>query len=178
MPNADAIDIDMRCGSRPRSPDAAVAALAGRQHGVVARRQLAALGLRSAAIDRRVAAGRLHPIHRGVYAVGHTVLALRGRWMAAVLAAGPEAVLSHRAAAALWAIRPGTWIEVTAPHAPRRRGIVGHRGTVAPDERTVRDGIPVTTVARTLLDLAAILEPRLLERAMDEAEHAGLADRV
>src|SRR3954471_20896603 len=85
-----------------RGQDAAIAALADRQHGVVERTQLTSLGLRRGAIEWRVQRERLHPVHRGVYAVGHHVLSVRGRWMAAVLAAGPHAVLSHRSAAALW----------------------------------------------------------------------------
>src|SRR5919198_5554708 len=85
--------------------DAAVEALAGRQHGVVARTQLRGLGLSASAIDRRVQAGRLHVVHRGVYAVGHPVLGPDGRRMAAVLACGPGAALSHASAAALWGLR-------------------------------------------------------------------------
>jgi hypothetical protein len=83
-----------------------VAELAARQHGVVARRQLAALGLGKGAIDRRVATGRLHLVHRGVYAVGYARLVERGRWMAAILACGPRALLSHRAAPRCWTSSP------------------------------------------------------------------------
>ena len=85
--------------------DAAMARLAASQHGVVGRRQLLDMGLGGDAIDRRVALGRLHLLHRGVYAVGHPLVTRSGSWMAAVLAAGPNAVLSHHAAAALWRIR-------------------------------------------------------------------------
>jgi very-short-patch-repair endonuclease len=88
-----------------RSVDAAIARLAGRQYGVVARFQLLAIGLTARMIDRRVATGRLHAIHRGVYAVGHKRIPQEGRWLAAVLACGDSAVLSHRSAAALWGIR-------------------------------------------------------------------------
>src|SRR4051794_36849988 len=88
-----------------RDHDAAIAALADRQHGVVERTQLAKLGLARGAIEWRVQRKRLHPLHRGVYSVGHRVLSGRGRWMAAVLSAGPGAVLSHRSAAALWDLR-------------------------------------------------------------------------
>jgi predicted transcriptional regulator of viral defense system len=87
--------------SAPASVDGAIARLAERQHGVVARAQLLEIGLGGAAIDKRAARGRLHRLHRGVYAVGHPVLTARGRWMAAVLACGPGAVLSHLSAAAL-----------------------------------------------------------------------------
>jgi hypothetical protein len=93
---------------------------------VVARWQLLAIGLRRGAIARRVARAQLHPIHRGVYAAGHTQLTTRGCWMAAVLACGPEAVLSHHAAAALWQLRPNPSgrIDVTAP-GKRRHASVG-----------------------------------------------------
>jgi putative AbiEi antitoxin of type IV toxin-antitoxin system len=89
---------------RPPGADALIAQLAERQHGVVARRQLLDLGLGRGAISERLACKRLHRVHRGVYAVGHRVISQRGWWMAAVLASGPDAVLSHRSAAALWGI--------------------------------------------------------------------------
>src|SRR3954454_14950432 len=82
--------------------DVAIWALVGRQHGVISRRQLLALGLSSRQIERRIASGRLHPTWRGVYAVGRPLLGRCGRWMAAVLACGPGAVLSHGSAAAVW----------------------------------------------------------------------------
>ncbi|MFL5851480.1 MAG: type IV toxin-antitoxin system AbiEi family antitoxin domain-containing protein, partial [Solirubrobacteraceae bacterium] len=85
--------------------DASLAALAARQHGVVAREQLSRLALGRGAVDHRLATGRLHVVHRGVFAVGHPVVSRHGRWIAAVLAAGHGAVLSHRSAAALWALR-------------------------------------------------------------------------
>jgi hypothetical protein len=99
------------------SLDREVAALAARQHGVVARDQLRALGLSDSAVSPSIAAGRLHVRHRGVYAVGHTVLTVRGHWMAAVLAAGPHAVLSHAAAGALWGLRSSGAViaDVTVP---------------------------------------------------------------
>ena len=102
--------------------DGGIAALALRQHGVVSRRQLRALGLDDNAVSYRVRAGRLHRLHRGVYAVGHTVVGARGRWMAAVLACGPDAALSHASAAALWELRPSeaTWIDVTVPRVGAR----------------------------------------------------------
>src|SRR4051812_10827827 len=91
-------------GTKGASPpsDGAIAVVAARQHGVIARAQLRALGLSDDAITKRASRGRLHAVHRGVYAVGHPVLGARGRWMAAVLACGPGAVLSHASAAALW----------------------------------------------------------------------------
>ena len=129
----------------------------------------------------RAAAGRLHRVHRGVYAVGHTVLTANGRRMAAVLAAGPGAVLSHASAAALWEIRPtnATRIDVTVrtKRGRGRRGLRIHRtSTLQADEVTDHQGIPVTTPSRTLLDLAATLPRRALERALDEAEVQELYD--
>jgi very-short-patch-repair endonuclease len=120
----------------------------------------------------RVARGQLHPIHRGVYAVGHRLLTREGRWLAAVLAAGPGAVLSHRSAAALWGIRNGTsaTVEVTAPRQCRRPGIRAHHLVLPPDEVTTERGIPVTNPARTLFDLAAVVSPQQLRHALNEAE--------
>ena len=117
-------------------------------------------------------------IHRGVYAVGHTVLGLRGHWMAAVLACGPGAALSHASAAALWDIRrsDAVIIDVTARRTGRKRpGIRVHRPRT-PAETITRDGIPVTTPARTILDMAAILSPSRLENLLDRAEIRELTD--
>lgn len=164
-----------------------VAALAGRQHGVVSRAQLLAAGLSSAAIGRRVERSDLIPLHRGVYAAGHTALTRHGHWLAAVLALGPGAVLSHFSAAALWELRleRGPRIDVTVPSAgrrSRRRVIVVHRSPLAPCEATTHDGVPVTSVVRTIVDLADVLPRRALERAVDEAafldlDLSGLAPR-
>lgn len=167
----------MREEVRFRHVDAAVAALAARQHGVVGYPQLIALGLTRQAIDHRVRSGRFHRIHRGVYAVGHERLTQRGRWMAAVLARGGGAVLSHRSAAALHQILPNRGpIHVTTPCGGRKRdGIHPHSHVLQSDEVTSHDGIPTTTVARTLFDLAAS-DPRDLERAVNEAEFRRLAD--
>lgn len=155
--------------------DRAIARLAERQHGTVARRQLLMLGLTARQISRRVRAGRLHPLHRGVYAVGHRRLTRRGRWMAAVLAAAPGAVLSHRAAAALHGIRDhgGREIEITAPARVARPGLKTYEACLSDDEITVVHGIPVTTLARTLLDLAAVVSERQVERALGEVERRG-----
>ena len=161
------------------SSDAAIAELAVLQHGVVARAQLVALGIGPRAIEHRLAGGRLHRIHRGVYAVGHTVLTAKGRWLAAVLASGAGAVLSYRSAAALWDVRAasGATIDVTAARGRRGRpGIRLHCDRLAPDEVTVVDGIPVTTVPRTLLDLAAVVDRGGLERAATRAEQLRLSD--
>lgn len=161
--------------------DRAAAALAARQHGVLSAAQLIGLGLTREAIRRRREAGRLHEIHFGVYAVGHRAIGDRGRWLAAVLAGGPGAVLSHRSAAELWGSMPltGRTPDVTVPRGRRPSGtLTVHwpRG-LEPADRTVRDGIPVTTPTRTLLDLAAVLAPRQLEAAFDEADRLGLIDR-
>jgi very-short-patch-repair endonuclease len=142
----------------------------------VARRQLLDAGLGRRIVERRLQAGRLHPVHRGVYAVGHPVLSVEGRWMAAVLAAGPRAALSHRAAAALWMMFAWTRPEVTVPGGNRRPGVIVHRATVPLDEVTIERGIPVTTVPRTLFDLAAVLPRHQVERAVNEAEVRRLGD--
>jgi very-short-patch-repair endonuclease len=165
----------------PAPVDVRIAALAASQEGVVSRRQLLALGLHPRAISRRVAEGRLHPIHRGVYAVGHPVLAPRGRWMAAVLAGGPAAVLSHASAGALWELRPSaaSRIDITVPHTSGARAQAGlriHRSRRLADQVTTHERIPVTTPARTILDLAATLQRRPLERLLDQAENARLTD--
>jgi very-short-patch-repair endonuclease len=155
--------------------------LAERQHGVVARRQLLEFGVHSQAIKHRVANGRLHPLSRGVYAVGRPQLTRHGRWMAAVLACGPHSVLSHGSAAELWEIgseRSGV-IEVSVPEPVRRRrgGIVVHRrAALGAEDVTSHRGIPVTTPVRTLVDLAARLGRRRLERAIREADARGLVD--
>jgi very-short-patch-repair endonuclease len=157
-----------------------VAAFATRQHDVVSRAQLLDLGLSYSAIDEWIARGLLHAVHRSVYAVGRQRLTREGRWMAAVLAAGPGAVLSHGSAAALWGIRRTSRIDtdVTAPRRCRRPGIDSHRVALPPDEVTVHDGIPVTTPARTLFDLAAVLSSRQLEHALNEAEIRRLTSPV
>ena len=143
---------------------------AERQHGVVGRGQL---GWSEKRMRTALAAGRLHEVHRGVYAVGHRKLTMRGRWMAAVLATG--GVLSHRSAAALHGIRRSSVIEVTGRRR-RRAGIRVYESTLRPDEITTVDGIPCTTVARTLLDLAAVAPPHQVEGAINEAEYLRLAD--
>lgn len=143
------------------------------------RGQLIALGLTRDAIDGRVARCVLLPLYRGVYALGHKALSIRGRWMAAVLAGGPDAVLSHRDAAALWGVRrvSGTRIDVTAPKRSRApRGITLHRAKLAPEDRTTRDNISTTRLARTFLDLAALSRLDAVVRALEEAERLRLID--
>jgi predicted transcriptional regulator of viral defense system len=149
--------------------------LATRQHGVASGAQLRELGMGTEAIQSWTRRGRLHPVHRGVYAVGRPLLTVDGSWMAAVLACGPAAVVSHRTAAALLGIRNSSsaLVEVTAPRSRgrSRAGIRVHSGaTLEPrDAATVR-GIPCTSVARTLLDLAGVLDRRQVERALEQAE--------
>jgi Transcriptional regulator, AbiEi antitoxin len=162
-------------GQPPSRRDAELARLAAEQHGVVALRQLPELGLSSSAVRSRVASGRLHRVHRGVYAVGHRVLGVEGRWIAAVLACGRDAVLSHRSAAALWSLRPTTRtaIDVTVPRRVglSRPGIDVHRATgLEPGDLTRVRGVPCTTVARTLVDLAEVIDRRELARACEQAE--------
>lgn len=167
-----------RGGGGRRPGDGDIAALAVRQHGVVARWQLLAMRFTRRAIDNRIASGRLHPVYRGVYSVGHAHVIGRGRWMAAVLACGPQALLSHRSAAALWDLAPSSspLIDVTASRARAgHRGIRLHRPrTLHPEDRARRDTIPVTSIARTLFDLAEAVDRRRLERAFEQAERLRL----
>ena len=154
--------------------------LAGAQHGVVARRQLLELGLSRRAIEHRLARGRLYPIVSGVYAVGRPELTQHGCWMVAVLACGPGAMLSHGSAAALWGIgKEWRKIEVTVRSAsPRRRaGVrVRRRPTLADRHVTEREGVPVTGLVQTLVDLAAVHRRPAVERAVNEADRLGLID--
>jgi hypothetical protein len=158
----------------------AIAELAGRQHGVIGRAQLRKLGLDRSAVWRRVAAGVLHPVHAGrVYAVTLAPLSMRARYLAAVLACGDRAALSHRAAADLWGMRPNaTRLEVSVPQeGGRAEGVQVHRTRMlAPQDFTVQDAIPVTSVARTLLDLSAVVRPHELAKAIDRAERLRLFD--
>jgi very-short-patch-repair endonuclease len=165
-----------------RGADWEIAALAGRQHGVVTVAQLLGLGVTRRMIETRLGAGRLHRIHRGVYAVGHSQLTLDGRWMAAVLACGEGAVLSHRSAAAVWGIRESaaTRIDVSSPRRAgrSRSGIAVHRATtLKPADVTEVHSIPCTTVARTIVDLAAVVDRGALDYAIHRAEsRRGLLD--
>lgn len=166
--------------ARPRRPlrsddtvDFAIARVAARQHGVLTRAQLRRAGLGEDAIAYRCDQGSLHVAHRGVYSVGYVASNPRAQAMAAVLACGPGAVLSHGWAAALWDLAgdPRRPVEVTAPVLHRHRGVRLHRSrTLVPADVTSRFGIPVTAPLRTLLDLADVLADRALERAVNEAQ--------
>jgi hypothetical protein len=148
-----------------------VGRLANRQHGYVSRAQLLALGLSPDAIKRWIVAGRLIPVHAGVYAVGHARGDPVGRSMAAVLACGPSAVLSHHSAAALWGFRKWSagLIHVIARGDHCRRGIKTHRCALTRREWTTHNGIPVTAPARTLLDIRRELTHKQLIRAIGDA---------
>lgn len=162
-------------------PGRAAAALAARQAGVVHRRQLRELGVDDDRIKRWVAAGRLHRIHRAVYAVGHPLLSVDGRCHAAILACGPASRIGGATAAALWelAAHPAQGIEVvTTATGLRAPAVVRLRRTtrLGPEECGEVRGIPVTSVARTLADLAAQVSRRRLERAMEQADRLQLLD--
>jgi predicted transcriptional regulator of viral defense system len=152
------------------------AEIARRQHGVVARRQLLRTGVTGSAIDRLVRSGWLHPLHRGVYAVGHRAVGSHGRDLAAVLAAGPGAALGLESGAALWAMT--SWrgdVQVLGRHSAKRAGFVVHRTRSLPRSDITRHyGIPVTTPARTLIDLATVVDADTLEAALAEAQIRGL----
>ncbi len=161
--------------------DRGIAELASRQHGVVAYWQLLRLGFGRRSIQHRVEAGRLHRVEFGVYAVGHKVLTWHGRCLAAVLSYGPGAVLSHRPAIGMWELRPSASpvIHVTVA----RRGCRARNGIrlhgvrhLHPGDVKVLNAIPITSVARTLLDFAESGRKWELERALEEAERRGLFD--
>ena len=166
----DLADLEHDMGALCRPGDRAVAS------------QLESLGFGRGAIRHRVAAERLHQVHVGVYAVGHPALTARGRLLGAVLACGPRALLSHRSAAAhlelLPSARSGVEVTTTRGHSRSGRpGIVVHQvRRLNSADRMVRDAIPVTSVARTLLDLAEVVPTRQLERAFEEAERLRVLD--
>jgi very-short-patch-repair endonuclease len=166
---------------RSRDDDRWLAGLAERQYGVVGRWQLLEAGWSSGAIEKRTRSGRLHPLYAGVYRVGHGVISRQGGWMAALLATGPDAVLSHWSAAALWMIRPNSRsvIDVTTPHKSRTwDGIRRHHKALPADEVTVEEGLPVTGPCRTAFDLAATEPLDLVENLIREMEFRQLWDRL
>jgi predicted transcriptional regulator of viral defense system len=170
--------------------DTAIAALAAAQHTVFHLDQLRELGLAAATVRHRASAGRLHRIHHAVYSlVPHELLTREGHWMAAVLACGEGAVLSHRCAAELHGLLQTNQlkVDVTVPHRTdrHRAGLQVHRSTtLTPADVTIVNGIPCTTVARTSLDIADVVRERRLERALDQSEvlevydYASLSDQL
>lgn len=164
--------------------DLAIARIAESQHGLITSRQLAATGVGSAAASKRVRSGRLHRIYRGVYAVGHRPSTWRSRWMAAVLACGEKAVLSHASAAQLWRLLEPRFgsieVSVLSPGGrTRRTGIAVHRRPALDPRAVTRlHGIPVTTPAQTIADLRRAAPPVLLRRAIRKAEVLGLRTGV
>jgi predicted transcriptional regulator of viral defense system len=159
-----------------------VARVAAVQHTVVSHEQLSACGVRGNAVTTRVKNGRLHRQHIGVYSVGQPTLTKEGRWMAAVLASGASAVLSHGDAARLWGLWDqalGPRVDVSTPQRTRKGapGIRLHRVRHLPaDERTEVEGIPVTSIARTLIDLTDMFGRERLTRWIREAEYLGVLD--
>lgn len=159
----------------------ALAELAERQHGVVSIRQLTGpLGYSKAAVHRAVTAGRLHQLYRGVFAVGHGKLSLQAQCLAAVLACAPNALLSHVSAAWLWDLTKTSPLpaSVTAPsyRTPRSLLRLHEARSLAAEDRALRDGIPVTALPRTLLDLAATVHFEWLEKMIERSEDLELFD--
>ena len=161
-------------------PDRVIAALAAAQGGRISREQMLRQGIASSAIDRRVRSGHLHPKHRGVYAVGHGLPTTESSWWSALLAYGEDAVLSHQTAAAAWRMRAyGGVVHITCPRTGVESvpGVRAHRSRVLPDhERTELRGMPITTPARTVLDLAPQLTDRRLEQLLDRGEQERILD--
>ncbi len=150
--------------------------MAGRQHGLITTEQLVEIGLSSGTISAWSRSGRLHRLHRGVYAVGHTDLAREGFWMAAVLAGGSRTLLSHLSAAYLWKLlEPDDGpIHITVPTSggrARRNGLVIHRAILLPSQTTFRARIPVTRPTRTLCDLRRIAPAHVYREALRQAEY-------
>jgi very-short-patch-repair endonuclease len=180
---ADVHAVTHRIDEQSHAGDHELALLAARQHGVVAVWQLRECGVGRGALERRLALGRLHRVHRGVYAVGHRKLQWRGVMMAAVLACGPDAVLSHRSAARLSGVRPDSrrGVDVTVAGSGRRGrpGIDLHAvRALDPRDITRIDGIPVTTLPRTLLDLAEVVPQDHVVRTIEEAERKRIFNRT
>lgn len=153
--------------------------VAGRQHGVIAREQLLAVGLNKDAIQHRIQTGWLHPVRRGVYAVGQSELTPHGQWMSAVLGCGRGAALSHLSAAALWEIWTGDeeviHVSVAGGRYRQQPGVAAHRRyALTPEELTEHCGIPVTSPTCTLIDISLWLSPWALERALMEADRLDL----
>lgn len=170
-------------GKKTANPDVEVAQVASHQHGVITTSQIEACGIDGSGIHKRVSAGRLFRLHRGVYAVGHRAISFEGRCLAAVLALGEGAALSHRSAAELWGFMPRAKgpVHVTVPAssgARNRKGIIVHRSRhLGPDQTAFNAGVRLTTPARTLADLRCALDPDLHDRATRKALDLGLISR-
>ena len=180
-PPPDVVDFEHQCGAESQRRERSVAQIAGKQWGVISRAQMERLGFTRRAIARRLQSGRLHELHRGVYAVGHRRLSIRGHWLAAVLACGDSACLSHRPAASLHELRPipSGPVDVTVECNGRRRQSrlrVHKTARFHPDDRAFRHGIPVTSLARTLLDLAEVVPANQLRRALQQAQRLEIFD--
>nr|WP_221243151.1 DUF559 domain-containing protein [Conexibacter arvalis] len=154
--------------------------MANSQWGVVARRQLEAVGVTPAMVKARLARGSLTRLHRGVYVVGHRRLAPQGHALAAVLAAGPGAALSHRSAAWLHELAPLRWGRIDVTTSTRAQSTSTYRVHRAPaltaDDLTTVDDIPLTSLPRTVVDLAAVLSQDRLASVLAEAERRRLLD--
>jgi len=164
-----------------RGIDARVSELAEQQYVVVELGQLRRLGVSKREVERRLAAGRLHQLYRGVYAVGHRVLPREAHWLAATKACGPHAVLSRRSAAAHWGFRSysGAYVDITSPSKAKSRGSIRrHPARLHPDEVTERERIPITTVPRTIFDLARESTPQTIESCLRQCEYLRLYDSL
>ncbi len=153
--------------------------LARNQHGVLSSDQLREIGYTRQAIHHRIRTGRLHPLHRGIYAVGRAHVTDHGRWMAAILACGADAVISHSSAAALWRIGPEkrALVELSLPSLSRRcrPGLQIHqRPSLQRRDVTTEYGIPVTTPIQTLIDMSLRLDRLGVERMINEADKYNL----
>jgi hypothetical protein len=170
-------------GTKPGSLPAVVAEVARRQHGIVTRSQLLNAGLSSSGIKKWTASGRLHHIHRGVYAVGHPLISQEGRWLAAVLAVGRGAVLSHGPAGQLNGIVPrrerfALHVSVIGNADRGPKGIVTHRPRNLEARDTItRLAIPTTSATRTVWDLATVISSLQTRRAFEQAEKQHRLDR-
>jgi predicted transcriptional regulator of viral defense system len=153
--------------------------MASRQYGVISVGQLIALGLSKDQVSREVSIGRLHRVHRGVYAVGHSALSQHGKCLAAVLSCGEGALLSHCSAAWLWGLtarwRPVTEVTATSPIETRRAIKVHSARALQPEDCATFERVPVTAIPRTLLDFAAI-DPKFLGAAIERAYRRDLLD--
>lgn len=166
---------------RERRSHHGLAELARKQHGVVSVWQMADLGYSNEVLRHARKTGRIHPVHRGIYAVGHAQLSRHGECLAAVLSCGDDALLSHRSAAWLWGMtkRFCLPVEVTAasPRETRSDIRIHSAAALAAQDRASHEGIPVTAVPRTFLDFAAV-DPHYLGQALDNARRLGLLDLI